>query len=148
MGCCESVEEDVAVGQRAAGGGPESAMNSNLPAKAHRKIDQSEEPVEIICGGLRLRYAFLSQRGYYPDDPHKANQDAYSINVQFGRQETDAHFAVYDGHGRDGDLCAQFARDQMPHFLEKHINMRKKKEAQRKEAQKKKGQIRNSRRRL
>ncbi len=26
--------------------------------------------------GLTIRYAFISQRGYYPDSPDKTNQDA------------------------------------------------------------------------
>jgi serine/threonine protein phosphatase PrpC/CRP-like cAMP-binding protein len=95
-----------------------------------RKVVASEEAKEIICGGLRLRYAFLSQKGYYPDDPDKQNQDAYSITERFGGQASnDALFAVYDGHGKDGDLCAQFARDRMPSHLTKHLQKMKEKEA-------------------
>eukprot|EP00538_Stauroneis_constricta_P006489 CAMPEP_0119563802 /NCGR_PEP_ID=MMETSP1352-20130426/24788_1 /TAXON_ID=265584 /ORGANISM="Stauroneis constricta, Strain CCMP1120" /LENGTH=740 /DNA_ID=CAMNT_0007612471 /DNA_START=425 /DNA_END=2644 /DNA_ORIENTATION=+ len=140
MGCCESVPEDAVEGHHKGGNGatsrssknagPETSLNASHQQKALRKIDQSEKPEEIVCGGLRLRYAFLSQRGYYPDDPHKPNQDAYSISTRFGNQDTDAHFAVYDGHGRDGDLCAQFARDKMPSYLTRHINRHKQKEAQ------------------
>lgn len=126
MGCCESVEVDS--GQYANGRQQESAVKQ--PEKALRKVECSEEPKEIICGGLRLRYAFFSQKGYYPDDPHKPNQDAYSITERFGsRESNDAFFAVYDGHGRDGDLCAQFARDKMPGYMAKHIKKTKEKEA-------------------
>lgn len=122
MGCCESVEES-SYSQK----GPETAVKQ--PEKALRKVDASDEPKEILCGGLRLRYAFLSQKGYYPDDPHKPNQDAYSITERFGsRDSNDALFAVYDGHGRDGDLCAQFARDRIPGALAKHVNKMKQKE--------------------
>ncbi|OEU16500.1 protein serine/threonine phosphatase 2C [Fragilariopsis cylindrus CCMP1102] len=77
-----------------------------------------------------MRYAYLSQKGYYPDDPHKPNQDAYSVTDRFGtRESNDGFFAVYDGHGRDGDLCSQFARDEMPKYLAKHINKMKAKES-------------------
>ena len=108
--------------------GPEAAEKQ--PEKALRKVVASDEPKEVICGGLRLRYAFLSQKGYYPDDPHKPNQDAYSITERFGNRESnDSLFAVYDGHGRDGDLCAQFARDKMFGYLAKHVNRLKEKEA-------------------
>eukprot|EP00980_Cylindrotheca_fusiformis_P007295 scaffold1525_cov142-Cylindrotheca_fusiformis.AAC.95 len=125
MGCCESVEVDAEYGN---GRGQESAVKQ--PEKALRKVECSDEPREIICGGLRLRYAYLSQKGYYPDDPHKPNQDAYSITERFGNRESnDAFFAVYDGHGRDGDLCAQFARDKMPGYMAKHIKRSKEKEA-------------------
>ncbi len=100
------------------------------PEKILRTVDASEAAKEIICGGLRLRYAFFSQKGYYPDDPNKANQDAYSILENFGgRGSNDAFFAVYDGHGRDGDLCAQFARDKIPGHLAKHFNKYKEKES-------------------
>eukprot|EP00339_Tiarina_fusa_P012953 CAMPEP_0117002996 /NCGR_PEP_ID=MMETSP0472-20121206/4464_1 /TAXON_ID=693140 ORGANISM="Tiarina fusus, Strain LIS" /NCGR_SAMPLE_ID=MMETSP0472 /ASSEMBLY_ACC=CAM_ASM_000603 /LENGTH=748 /DNA_ID=CAMNT_0004703499 /DNA_START=143 /DNA_END=2389 /DNA_ORIENTATION=- len=125
MGCCVSIEES----SEYENGGPESAVKK-APEKALRKVECSDEPKEIVCGGMRLRYAFLSQKGYYPDDPHKPNQDAYSITERFGtRESNDSFFAVYDGHGRDGDLCAQFGRDKMPGYLAKHLNKAKEKEA-------------------
>jgi serine/threonine protein phosphatase PrpC/CRP-like cAMP-binding protein len=110
---------------------PEAAKAAvKAPEKALRKVVASDDVTEIICGGLRLRYAFLSQKGYYPDDPHKPNQDAYSITERFGpRESNDAMFAVYDGHGRDGDLCAQHARDHVPTMLAKNVAKFKDKEA-------------------
>jgi serine/threonine protein phosphatase PrpC/CRP-like cAMP-binding protein len=124
MGCCESVEESSYVSAE------KPQEEAAQPEAAMRKVVASEEAKEIICGGLRLRYAFLSQKGYYPDDPDKENQDAYSITERFGGQASnDALFAVYDGHGKDGDLCAQFARDRMPSHLMKHLQKMKEKEA-------------------
>jgi serine/threonine protein phosphatase PrpC/CRP-like cAMP-binding protein len=125
MGCCESMEESSFIStekpQEEAGKQPEAAM---------RKVVASDEAKEIICGGLRLRYAFLSQKGYYPEDPDKQNQDACSIIEHFGgKASNDAFFAVYDGHGNNGDLCAQFARDRMPNHMMKHLNKLKEKEA-------------------
>jgi serine/threonine protein phosphatase PrpC/CRP-like cAMP-binding protein len=131
MGCCESVEDDAGsynAPRQQGGGGVESAVRPK-EEKALRKVECSDEPREIICGGLRLRYAYVSQKGYYPDDPHKANQDAYCVTERFGsRESNDAFFAVYDGHGRDGDLCAQFARDKLTGYLAKHINRLKERE--------------------
>lgn len=128
MGCCQSVEENASQYASPNGALHESAVKA--PEKALRKVECSDELKEIICGGLRLRYAFLSQKGYYPDDPHKPNQDAYSITERFGSKESnDSFFAVYDGHGRDGDLCAQFARDKMCGYLTKYIKKAKDKEA-------------------
>jgi serine/threonine protein phosphatase PrpC/CRP-like cAMP-binding protein len=128
MGCCESMEDSSYMSQEKSA--PEAAKAAKAPEKALRKVEASDEVTEIICGGLRLRYAFLSQKGYYPDDPHKPNQDAYSITERFGpRESNDALFAVYDGHGRDGDLCAQFARDKLPGQLAKHVTRVKEKEA-------------------
>ena len=33
--------------------------------------------VPIRFGNYKLRYAWVSQRGFYPDEPDKANQDAH-----------------------------------------------------------------------
>jgi serine/threonine protein phosphatase PrpC/CRP-like cAMP-binding protein len=62
-------------------------------------------------------------------DPHKANQDAFSVTKDFCGQKTDAFFGIYDGHGRDGDRCAQFARDKLPELLEKFVMRSKSKES-------------------
>ena len=58
-----------------------------------------------------LSYSFFSQRGYYPDDLSKANQDSYCVNAPFNDDADLGLFAVLDGHGAKGHLCAQFARD-------------------------------------
>jgi len=42
---------------------------------------------------------------------NKANQDCFLVCRNFMRDPTKALFSVFDGHGREGDLCAQFARD-------------------------------------
>ena len=54
-------------------------------------------------------------------EQNKLNQDAFSIVHDFTGVVGDAHFAVYDGHGRDGYKCAQFAKENMPAQLEKYI---------------------------
>lgn len=86
--------------------------------------NDSKMPVaeNITCqhlelGGLKIRYASMSKRGHYPEDHSKPNQDALSITTNFASQKADAFFAVYDGHGRDGEKCAQFARDMLPSIL-------------------------------
>ena len=61
-------------------------------------------------------------------DPNKANQDAYSIAFNFGNQSTDAFLGVYDGHGRDGDKCAIFAKDSLPQMVERFIHRAKQRE--------------------
>ena len=56
-------------------------------------------------------------------EQNKLNQDAFSIVHDFTGVVGDAHFAVYDGHGRDGYKCAQFAKENMPAQLEKYIRL-------------------------
>ena len=47
----------------------------------------------------------------FPPALNKANQDCFLVCRNFMRDPNRALFSVFDGHGREGDLCAQFARD-------------------------------------
>jgi len=69
-----------------------------------------------------MRYAYVSQRGYYPDDLHKANQDSYCEQTSFNGDPNMSFFGVFDGHGSKGHLCAQFARDAVQSNLARRIN--------------------------
>ena len=59
---------------------------------------------------LSISYAWVSQRGYYPDAIDKENQDTYSVNPSLNGDPNVHYFAVYDGHGRDGDKCSRYTR--------------------------------------
>jgi len=104
------------------------APKSKLPStatpvnRAHDRTDAIEATQTIQIDGCTLRYAYLSQRGHYPDDPLKANQDAYAVhtNVHNGG----AFFGVFDGHGQAGDHCAQYCKKQLPKVLEAHLTKR------------------------
>lgn len=85
--------------------GQESAVKQ--PEKALRKVEASDEPKEIVCGGLRLRYAYFSQKGFYPDDPHKPNQDAYSITERFGNRESNDAFLLSTMGTEEMETCAR-----------------------------------------
>jgi serine/threonine protein phosphatase PrpC len=65
--------------------------------------------------GISLQYAWVSQRGFYPNALDKPNQDSYSVLPNFG--DNMAYFAVYDGHGAEGHTCAWFVRDQVRAFM-------------------------------
>mmetsp|Transcript_14227 Transcript_14227/g.21889 ORF Transcript_14227/g.21889 Transcript_14227/m.21889 type:complete len:1025 (-) Transcript_14227:284-3358(-) len=134
MGLCQS-KDDVAVpisgGQQYHNGGGNTynvrdEHNTRQPSNsggAPPRLESCDEQISADIGKARVRYAYLSQRGYYPDEQNKANQDAYSIVHDFTGVENDAHFAVYDGHGRDGDRCAQFAKENLPSQMEKYIRI-------------------------
>ena len=64
---------------------------------------------------LNLQYAALLV------DQKKANQDKQSISRNFAGIKGDSLFAIYDGHGRYGHDCAQFAKGNYPKILAKHI---------------------------
>ena len=66
-----------------------------------------------LGNGTRLRYAVLSQRGYYPEDLHKANQDQFKVVEAFDAVPGDILLSVFDGHGKDGDKVSAYARDRI-----------------------------------
>lgn len=85
------------------------------------RIDAPARSENVDIGGYKLRYAYISQRGFYPDDREKANQDAYGVETKYDGNENKALFTVYDGHGKEGDLCAVFCRDTLPGVLSKDL---------------------------
>lgn len=70
---------------------------------------------------IRLRYASCTQRGYYPDEPLKKNQDAITTTQNFAGEDGDLFFAIHDGHGSEGHDCAVYARDNLPKLLTKYL---------------------------
>lgn len=85
------------------------------------RIDCSEQNVEHPS--LNVRYAWLSQRGFYPDALDKENQDSYIITDIGGEGENRCVlFGVFDGHGKDGHLCSTFVRDNLPDSIKKRID--------------------------
>ena len=72
------------------------------------------QTVAVPGAGYSLRYAYVSQRGYYPEALDKANQDAFCVHKQFGGNPDEHFFGVFDGHGEHGTLGAQVAHGD-PH---------------------------------
>mgnify|MGYP000291858996 CR=1 FL=1 len=69
-------------------------------------------------------YVYVSQRGYYPNDMDKANQDSYLACENILGDKRCHAFGVFDGHGEAGDLCSWFAADKFPHYLEEELKAR------------------------
>uniref|UniRef100_A0A7S2E854 cGMP-dependent protein kinase n=1 Tax=Ditylum brightwellii TaxID=49249 RepID=A0A7S2E854_9STRA len=129
MGCSQSKRStDAAITSKKRGSGDQNGDDFMSNAEIQSRIESIEETKKATFGGLSVRYAYLTQRGYYPDDAHKPNQDAYSVTHPFEEKETDAFFGVYDGHGRDGDKCAQYVRDNLPQLVTKYVIRAKMKE--------------------
>lgn len=81
--------------------------------RARDRIDAIKESRKVELDGVRMRYAYLSQRGHYPDDPMKANQDAYCVEESLTPGKQDAFFGVFDGHGATGDGCAIYTKKNL-----------------------------------
>ena len=80
---------------------------------------QVEESKTVNLGKhMTMTFAAASQRGYYPSDRNKPNQDAYLSGVMAVCPDTDKSyslFSVFDGHGDIGDECARITRDMVEH---------------------------------
>lgn len=127
MGCTNS--KPRAVEQPDTSQKPNPLTSQQLKARSDCPLDARH----LDIGDIKTRYAWVSQRGYYPDSkyeiyvkmfpsnkiactlgPDKDNQDAYCIIPVFGNpDDRQAYFGIYDGHGKDGHLCARFARENV-----------------------------------
>jgi len=130
MGGCGSKakEDDPAAGNQ---NGEQEAEDD----QDYNPLTEDEVNARIVCSnkaelfklgkksGITLRFAYLSQRGYYPEDLYKANQDAFKVVPNFNGNEDEIFFGVFDGHGVDGDSCSYFVRDNIEQELK--IQMQK-----------------------
>lgn len=90
--------------------------NGPLTAKDYKSRLVSSEGVQTLhfpTSGYTVRYAYVTQRGYYPDAVDKANQDSLCVHSMFGGDPEQALFGVFDGHGEYGTQCSQFAKDKV-----------------------------------
>ncbi|KAG6617734.1 AGC/PKG protein kinase [Phytophthora cinnamomi] len=92
------------------------------PPLHHRPSAQHVENTHHVkIGAYNLRYSYYSKRGYYPEARKKANQDSYYCETHFAGDDQKAFFAVFDGHGQYGDICSQFAAEQLPENIIKNL---------------------------
>jgi len=66
-----------------------------------------EKIIKLENGTLGVKYGWVCQCGFYPDEPKKKNQD--NILVDADLSDTAAVFAVFDGHGSMGTEASTFA---------------------------------------
>ncbi|XP_047319350.1 probable protein phosphatase 2C 35 [Impatiens glandulifera] len=73
--------------------------------------------VLVPSHNLKLGYSVLTQRGYYPETPHKENQDCYCVGTQIQGNPNVHFFGVFDGHGQFGTECSNFVKDRLIQVL-------------------------------
>lgn len=123
MGC--GVSKDIVVGNIPNGSANNARPRRLSSSQLESRILEVGATRNITFGVCKARYAFVTQRGFYPDDIDKSNQDALSVKHQFADIADDAWFSVLDGHGRHGDRCAQFIAKKLPEVLSKMIKLEK-----------------------
>ncbi|KAE8908180.1 Protein phosphatase 2C and cyclic nucleotide-binding/kinase domain-containing protein [Phytophthora fragariae] len=99
--------------------GPNKAVRSPLTKEQiNSRIVCSPKTMKTkVTPKLNTQYAFVSQRGYYPDALDKPNQDSCTILPAFMGDAAKMYFGVFDGHGTTGDLCASFVWKECPERL-------------------------------
>jgi hypothetical protein len=131
MGCASSSNKDPD-DQRGGGGGSgsgdyggdEDDYQPLTTEEVNARIQCCDKPLLHTLGksGITLRYAYLSQRGYYPEDLYKANQDAFKVIPAFNGDPNNMFLGVFDGHGSDGDACSYYVRDNIEANLKRAMD--------------------------
>ena len=127
MGCGGSKAESAPTG-----GNDHNNEDGQEEEGDYNPLTEDEVNARIVCSkaaelfklgdsGITLRYAYLSQRGYYPEDLYKANQDAFKVVPKFNGRKDQIFFGVFDGHGVDGDSCSYFVRDNIEAELKRQL---------------------------
>lgn len=123
MGCGTSksesssvLEEDTQYLETSAGDlGPKAVLNIKGSDYKDRLVTSETTKVHVFPeSGLSIRYAYVSQRGYYPESLDKENQDSFCCHTAFSGNRDQALFGVFDGHGEFGTECSQYACEKLP----------------------------------
>ena len=98
------------------------------PLRKQQILDRQECNDELLSYSVQMdlgrtctvRCAYLSQNGYYPDDPEHDNQDAFQVISDLDGDDGVLMAGVFDGHGEYGDDCSGFVRERIENSLCKH----------------------------
>ena len=118
----------------------ESEPLSSLEIQARRSLETGSTTYTTGSSGPSrpIEYAVCTQRGYYPNDLNKPNQDSYSVSLDFADIEKGSSlFSVYDGHGPKGEVFARFAENQLPVLMSKYVKEQQKAKAEKTKVKKK-----------
>ena len=133
MGCGGSKPEDDAAGKSdervsvKLTDSDEVDIDTSGPLSADdlkARIIGSSKPEEFELGasGFTLRYAAISQRGYYPEDLYKANQDRFIVVKGLNGKPNEMLLGVFDGHGVEGDGASEFVKSHIEKELILQMN--------------------------
>jgi len=81
--------------------------------EVQKRISGYASSKTISIGHRKITYAVLTQKGFYPDNMLKPNQDAYSVKHNIGGEDDASFFSVFDGHGDEGHQCATYVKSNL-----------------------------------
>ena len=93
------------------------ATSSSLSTASSTSPHSSSSPVHRTFS----HYASLSKVGYIPYNPAKVNQDRAVELVRFNNSDSQALFAVFDGHGALGHDVSTFLTHEIPRQICRHL---------------------------
>ena len=95
----------------------EMARRNHQPVRV--SMDESKRDVvrttKALIGTLSIKYSVVCQEGCYPDKKKHANQDAFCASAMHGGESL--LLGVFDGHGQEGESCAQIASNILTQIL-------------------------------
>jgi serine/threonine protein phosphatase PrpC len=94
-------------------------------SRKRNELSKTIQSVDVVNNSFsyNMEYCYASQRGYYPNDLTKANQDSFVICESIQDDNYCHLFGVFDGHGEFGDLCSYYSADKVPEYLVKETNL-------------------------
>jgi serine/threonine protein phosphatase PrpC len=78
------------------------------------RLEVAHGQTSSLSCGKQFRWAAASQRGYYPEEAEKPNQDSCKCEAGIANGGNLHWFSVFDGHGPDGHTCSQYAAELIP----------------------------------
>ncbi|GMI14222.1 hypothetical protein TrVE_jg1126 [Triparma verrucosa] len=96
-------------------------MKRIVSSESSKVLTYESEPGKPGAGTFDIRYAYVSQKGYYPNALNKPNQDSFCAIPKFCKSDSCSLFGVFDGHGSFGDTCSIFAKNKLPYWLQEMV---------------------------
>ena len=100
---------------------PSFSNPGNIRKKALKALTSGEHVGSFSCHGIE-------PKDEADGGVAKVNQDAACIAHPVNGDNSAALFCVFDGHGAEGDPCAQFAAKKLVHCPEREVTTLKKKQ--------------------
>ena len=96
------------------------SMQDRLDVSAHSQCDKEEALVITkvasakLHNGRRFSFCAISQKGYYPSELQRPNQDSTKAHLEISGSEGNLNwFSVCDGHGPNGDKASEYVAGEL-----------------------------------
>ena len=94
---------------------PPTSRSTDVVMDLERREVVSNTTVRLLFHDVEL--AVVCQEGCYPEKASHVNQDCFLVQPNFGDDPSQLLLGVFDGHGGNGEHCAQIAASIFPKKL-------------------------------